>query len=175
MFSPDKLRWKLEMQGYSCSIDTGVVKIQRWLRFTPMVNTIWLLTGMILTSPLILVLFSLASMLGAGMKYHPFDLVYNHGIRYLTGTPPLPANPVPRRFSMGLVSVWSAGVAVLFTFDYFLAGYLLGAVPVLAGLTMTLTHFCLGSWIYRYLYLVAEWVSTLRSKYGRSRKEYESV
>lgn len=148
---------KLELQGYSCNIDSQAMKLRHWLRLTPLLSTLWIAAGLFYSSPFILAFFALVSTAGAGMWNHPFDLVYNKGLRFLSGTPPLPPNPLPRRFSMGLAAGWSMLVAFFFAIGFNTTAYLLGGILITAGLTMTLTHFCLGAWIYKQFRGITAW------------------
>ena len=75
--------------------------------------------GTVLASPTILLVLAPIAALAAASPVHPFDLIYNYGIRHLTGTGPLPRRGAPTRFGCGmgavllLVTAWafSAGHA----------------------------------------------------------------
>ena len=55
------------------------------------------------------------AVLGAVFPVHPFDLIYNHGLRHLTGTTSLPRNGAPTRFACSIASIWVAAIALVFT------------------------------------------------------------
>lgn len=136
------------MQGFSCSVGSVIPEVQAWLRLTPAISTAWITAGLLLTSPALLFTFAAVSAFGSTRESHPFDALYNYGIRAFIDAPPLPPNPIPRRFSMALAAGWSTLVGVLFMLGAVFWGYLFGAVLLLAGLANILTHFCLGAWIY---------------------------
>jgi len=147
--------WKrLEMQGFvGCRNDPAFVQVAPWLRFTPALGVILIGLGTILASPLIL--FSLAplALFGAIIGVHPGDLIYNYGVRYLVDTPPLPKSPVPRRFGFGVMAVALAVTGWIFLTGATLAGYVLGAVLTLIPIiSVTVSHFCVLSWLYRLLF-----------------------
>jgi hypothetical protein len=58
---------------------------------------------------------------------HPFDLIYNYGIRHFTGTGPLPRRGVPTRFGCGMGAVLVLITAWAFSAGHMVVGYALGA------------------------------------------------
>ena len=71
-------------------------------------------TGLALQSAvLILALVPIGAVAGWTAR-HPFDLLWNHGLRRLFDAPPLPPNPTPRRHAFKLATVWLLAVGVLF-------------------------------------------------------------
>ena len=90
--------------------------------------------------------------LGGILPVHPFDLIYNYGLRHLTGTQPLPRNGAPTRFSCGVAGVWLVATALAFEFGVAWLGYLLGGVLTSIGVIVSVTHFCIPSLIYQLLF-----------------------
>ena len=76
---------------------------------------------------------------------HPFDLLWNHGVRRLFDAPPLPPNPTPRRHAFKLATVWLLAVAVLFAVGQATAALVLGGVLAAVCALVTVTHFCVPS------------------------------
>lgn len=141
---------RLTMQGFACDADPRIVAGARWLRFTPALSTLCIVTGTALRSPAVLWSFAAIAAVGAaGWSF--FDGLFNGIVRRLVGAPPLPPNPVPRRFAMGVAAAWSAGVGALFAAGSTWAGVIAGGALALAGAIVVTTHFCLGSWLYRIL------------------------
>jgi hypothetical protein len=130
----------LAMQGFS---DPAVCTVQRGLRFTPSLSTLWIATGTALASPVVLLGFALTSAFGASQRRHPFDRLYGR---------PLPENPPPRRFAMALAAAWAATAAILLATGHRSSGVVAGALLTAAGATVATTHFCLGSWVYRRIF-----------------------
>jgi len=103
-------------------------------------------------SPAILLGLAPIAALGAIFPVHPFDLIYNLGIRRFTGTHPLPRRGAPSRFACGLGAVWLIGTAALFLEGISLAGYILGGSLVAVGTLVATNHICIPSMIYRLLF-----------------------
>ena len=76
---------------------------------------------------------------------HPFDHLWNHGVRHLFGAPELPPNPVRRRHAFKLATVWLAGVATLLAVGASTAALALGSVLVGVCALVTATNFCIPS------------------------------
>ena len=64
-----------------------------------------------LASPTILWILTPIAALGALTHVHPFDLIYNYGIRFFRHTGPLPKRPAQNRFACGIGAVWLAATA----------------------------------------------------------------
>lgn len=149
---PPKVRRRLRIQGYSCQNESEFVQVVPWTRFSPALCSAIAAIGTILESPLVLAALTPIAALGAISPVHPFDLVYNHGIRYLTGTDPLPKNGVPRRFACVVATVWLAATATAFWAGALLLGYLLGALFVAVSGLIATTHICIPSMVYRRIF-----------------------
>jgi hypothetical protein len=107
-------------------------------------------TGLAFT-PLLWAMVPIAA-LGAIFKVHPFDLIYNYGLRHLTGTRSLPRNGAPTRFACGVASVWLVATALAFEAGLAWQGYLLGGVLTSIGTIVSVTHFCIPSLVYQFLF-----------------------
>ena len=107
----ETLRRRLTAQGFACEVEL-VGQMAPWLRWTPALGALWIAAGTTARSPTILWSFSLCAAAGA-MGWHPFDALFNHGVRHLLDLPQLPANPVPRRFAMTLAAIFSAVTGLL--------------------------------------------------------------
>ncbi len=145
-------RERLEAQGFACTDDPAFARVAPWLRFTPALCTILMGLGTVLASPVILGALVPISALGAVFPVHPFDLIYNHGIRRLTGTQPLPRNGAPRRFACGMAAVWLAATALAFGLGLTLLGYILGGALVAVAAVVSVSHFCVPSLVYGALF-----------------------
>jgi hypothetical protein len=146
------LRRLLDIQGYDCETDDTLARTQLWLRFSPGLCAGIAAAGTALASPAILWGLMIFAALGAILTFHPFDLIYNYGIRPLTGTPELPRNGAPRRFACAMATAWLLATGALFQTGFDLAGYLLGGAMVATAGLITLTHVCLPSMVYRLLF-----------------------
>jgi hypothetical protein len=72
-------------------------------------------------------------------------LIWNHGLRHLSGAPELPANPTPRRHAFKLATVWLLAIGPLFAFDQPTAALILGGILLSVCGLLTVTNFCVPS------------------------------
>jgi hypothetical protein len=108
--------------------------------------------GTALASPLILWALVPFAVFGARFPRHPFDYLYNFGVRHLTGTQPLPPHGAPRRFACAIASVWLVATGAAFASDLNVVGYLLGGTLTGVAFIVATTHFCIPSLIYGLLF-----------------------
>jgi hypothetical protein len=134
----------LEVQGYCLSAEES--RALRWgLRFPTALCLAVVVTGLVLQSAaLILTLVPIGAVAG-WTRRHPFDLIWNHGLRHLSRAPELPPNPRPRRHAFKLATVWLLAVGLLFAFGQATAGLVLGAVLVGVCGVVTTVNFCVPS------------------------------
>lgn len=76
---------------------------------------------------------------------HPFDHLWNRGVRHLTGAPPLPPNPTRRRHAFKLATFWLGAVTVLLAAGQATWALALGGVLLAVCLLVTVTNFCIPS------------------------------
>lgn len=145
-------RRRLDIQGFT-DIDENLLKqTASWLRFAFALCTILAALGTALASYTVLYILVPIAALGAIFPVHPFDLIYNYGIRYIKGTPALPKRGAPNRFACGLGSVWLIVTAFMFQSGSNTIGYILGASLTLVGLLVSTIDFCIPSLIYRSIF-----------------------
>ena len=146
------IKRRLEIQGFTDADPKMLAETAPWLRFAYGFCAVLAAVGVILASPAILIGLTLFSAWGAASPVHPFDYIYNYGIRRITGTGPLPERGAPARFACGLGTVWLVATAWAFYAGMMLTGYTLGVLLILvAGLVSTI-HFCIPSLIYRTIF-----------------------
>ena len=134
----------LETQGYRLSAaEAGRLRIG--LRFPTALCLALVVTGLALESALMVALLVPVGAVAGWSSRHPFDHLWNRGVRHLTGAPALPPNPTRRRHAFKLATVWLAAVAVLFAAGAATAGLVLGGVLVAVCALVTGTNFCIPS------------------------------
>jgi Domain of unknown function (DUF4395) len=133
----------LAVQGYCLRSEES--HALRWgLRLPTALCLALIVAGLALQSAvLILALVPIGAVAG-WTRRHPFDLLWNHGLSYLTGAPELPPNPTPRRPAFKLGAVWLLAVCVLFAVGQPTA-LILGGVLVPVCALVTVTNFCIPS------------------------------
>ena len=149
--SPRLQSW-LELRGIACSSDPEFVKLVPWIRTTFVLcgSLVGIGTAFAFT-PLLWAMVPIAAA-GAIFKVHPFDLIYNYGLRHLTGTRPLPPNGAPMRFSCGVAGVWIVAIALSFNLGVAPLGYVLGAMLISIAAVVSVTHFCIASFGYQFVF-----------------------
>lgn len=134
----------LKVQGY-CLTDEESHALRLGLRFSTALCLALVVTGLVLQSAaLILALVPIGAVAG-WTRRHPFDLIWNHGLRHLSRAPELPPNPPRRRHSFKLATVWLLAVGLLFALGQATAALVLGAVLVAVCGLVTATSFCVLS------------------------------
>jgi hypothetical protein len=142
-------RWLVELQGFTGLDDDTVRRVDYGLRFSPLVCLSVTAIGTALASGTVLWWLLPFAVAGAVLPGHPFDVLYNHGLRYLTGGARIPRYPLPRRFACALASLWLIATASCFDHGAVLAGQILGWGLVAAAFVNVSTGFCVPSFIFR--------------------------
>ena len=134
----------LAVQGY-CLSAAEAAKLRVGLRFPTALCLALVITGLVLeSSVLILALVPIGAIAG-WTRRHPFDLLWNHGLRLLVNAPELPPNPTPRRHAFKLATAWLLAIDVLFAAGQATAALVLGGVLVAVCGLVTATNFCIPS------------------------------
>ncbi|MEQ1752501.1 MAG: DUF4395 domain-containing protein [Micropepsaceae bacterium] len=141
---------RLHTQGFTNVDDDWLAEIAPWLRWSPVLCGTIAAVGTALASPWVLLLLACTAFLGAVLPFHPFDLIYNYGIRFLVGKRPLPPNRAPRRFACGVATVWLVATAFLFSIGQTTAGYMIGTMFVGVAALVSTTDICIASIIFNY-------------------------
>lgn len=146
------VRGRLEAQGFLGLDDASLSEVAAWLRWSPALCTLTMIAGVALQSPLLLWMLAATALLGTLLPFHPFDLLYNHGVRYFTGTGPLPHQGPQRRFACGLATVWLVVTGGAFHANEPAIGFALGIPLILVAALVSITHICIPSMIYNALF-----------------------
>ncbi|HKY34892.1 MAG TPA: DUF4395 family protein [Polyangiaceae bacterium] len=142
----------LDIQGFEAVDRQHLAQVAPWLRLAYGLCTGLVLVGTITASPVILLCLTPVAALGAALPIHPFDLIYNHGIRRLTGTGALPRRGAPARFACGLAVPWLLVTAWAFSAGHAAVGFALASTLVVVGGLVSTTHVCIPSMLYRALF-----------------------
>jgi hypothetical protein len=115
------VRENIQAQGFCGLDDKTYAQINYPLRLSPAICMVWAGLGTALASPTMLWALMPFAALGAMLPGHPFDVLYNYGLRHLLRTPALPRYGIRRRFAcavattMIIVAAWSfqAGMPIV--------------------------------------------------------------
>lgn len=143
-----KVRSRLEAQGFLGLTDGEIEKLNYWFRLAPAICLVWTTVGVAMASPAVLIALVPFAVLGAVLPVHPFDVIYNYGIRLVTGGPKIPRYGRPRRSACMMASLMISIMAAAFYFGFSAAGYVIGGVMFgMAGVQVA-TGFCVPSFFY---------------------------
>jgi hypothetical protein len=134
----------LATQGYCLTRDEAQ-RLRVGLRFPTALCLALVITALGLQSAALVALLAPVGLVAGWTSRHPFDHLWNRGLRHLAGAPELPPNPVRRRHAFKLATFWLAGVAILFAAGLNTAALLLGGVLVAVCGLVTVTNFCVPS------------------------------
>jgi hypothetical protein len=147
-----KMRQRIETQGFLGLTDLEIRQINPWLRLAPGLCLVWIAIGVVNASPIILGMLVPFAFLGGVSDGHPFDVIYNHGIRHLLGLPELPDYRAPRRFACLMASTALSTAAILFAVGLTVPGYIIGGAMMMMATTNVLTGICGPAVIYGRLF-----------------------
>jgi Domain of unknown function (DUF4395) len=134
----------LAVQGYYLSGEES--RALRWgLRFPTALCFVLVTSGLVLQSAVLILALVPVGALAGWTRRHPFDLIWNHGLRHLAGAPELPPNPTPRRHAFKVGTAWLLSVGLLLAFGESSAALILGVPLLIACGLLTLTNFCIPS------------------------------
>jgi len=108
------------------SEDDARAGIGPWLRWAANICTGVVAVGTALASPWVLWALAATAIAGGFLPNHPFDYIYNYGVRHLTRTPSLPPNSPQRKFALAIAGLLLAGTGVAFFVDATTLGYGMG-------------------------------------------------
>jgi hypothetical protein len=146
-------RRRLNVQGLNDLDDETLGETAPWHRMAFGLCALMAGVGTVLASPTVLWILMPIAALAALFPVHPFDLIYNHGIRYLRDTGPLPKRRAQSRFACGVGAVWLVATALAFQSGALITGYVLGGALTGVALLVSTTDICIPSMIYNALFL----------------------
>jgi hypothetical protein len=147
-----RTRHLLDIQGFDTVDSQELAPVAPWLRLTFALCGVLGGLGTLMASPTILLVLALIAAIAAASPVHPFDLIYNYGIRHLTGTGPLPRRGLPTRFGCGMGAVLVLVTAWALSAGHQIAGYALGGLLTFVVLLVSATDICIPSLIYRSIF-----------------------
>ena len=139
----------LELQGFYDVADNDLEQVDFGLRVSPAICLTLVAIATVLGSANMLWALLPLAIMGGTLSSHPFDVVYNHGLRHWIKGPRLPRYPAPRHFACLLASVFIVAEALSFQFGAALAGQVIGGVLTATALVPVATGFCVPSFLYR--------------------------
>jgi Domain of unknown function (DUF4395) len=144
------MRGNLTNQGY-CLSDSERRALSLGLRFSTGLCLGLVIGALALES---VPMLGAVVMIGAVASFaprHPFDYIWNHGVRHFVKGPPVPKNPPRRRDAFKVATGWLVVVSTLLLAGAATAALVLGGLLVAACATVTVTNLCLPSETFAWL------------------------
>ena len=138
----ETMRQRIEAQGFLGLTDLEIRQANPWLRLAPGLCALWIAIAVVNASPIALAMLVPFAFLGGVSDGHPFDVIYNHGIRHLLGLPELPDYQAPRRFACLMATTALTTTAIFFAVGFNAGGYILGGAMTMMATTNVLTGIC---------------------------------
>ena len=135
-------RERIQAQGFCGLSDATYAQINYPLRLSPAIMMVWVAVGTVLASAPILWALVPFTALGAILTGHPFDVFYNHGLRYLTGARKLPRYGFRRRLAFAVATTMMSLAAWGFQAGLPLLGYIIGGAMVASTCLNVITGIC---------------------------------
>jgi len=152
-FISETCKRRLHVQGYVNYSDKELNDYKYGIRFAYGLCITLVATGLAFNNIPVLSFIALIAFVGAFPPYHPFDYLYNYGVRQLLNKPKMPPRTNQGRFACGIASAWLVGVIYLLHANQVLIGNILGAALFAVGVLVATTDICIPSMIYNSIFL----------------------
>ncbi|MCH7891611.1 MAG: DUF4395 family protein, partial [Gemmatimonadetes bacterium] len=142
----------LDVQGLDTVDEERLAEVAPWLRLSfGLCATLAIVATALASTPLLFALAAIAFLAGV-LPVHPFDLIYNHGVRHATKTPPLPRRGPPARFACGVGALWLIVTVGAFDASWTTVGYVLGFTLAGVAILVSTMDICIPSMIFRAIF-----------------------
>ena len=139
---------RLCIQGFGSCSGAQLAAYRFGIRLPYLVCAFIALIGVIFASVPILSVLLFIALLGVLLPNHPFDYVYNYGIRQMMGRPKLPRRTPQVRFACGVATFWLIVTILLFRAGWITAGTIWGLIMVAIATLVGSTDICIPSMVY---------------------------
>ncbi|HEX8040852.1 MAG TPA: DUF4395 family protein [Chryseosolibacter sp.] len=145
-------RKRLEAQGYVGLTDAQLNDFKVGIRFAYSLCALLVLSGLIFSNVAILLTAMTIAFFAMMPPYHPFDYLYNYGVRRFLHKPKLPPRTNQGRFACGIATIWVGGIILLLTNNMEVWGYIAGGVLLSVAGLVSILDICIPSMIYNFLF-----------------------
>lgn len=144
----------IRAQGYQQFSDYEIADLAFGNRFAYILCTSLLASSVAMAYIPGLLAMATIAFLTIVLPYHPFDYIYNHGLRQLLNKPQLPPRSAQLKFACTVATTWILITAYLFYAEMCIAAYVMGGLLVAVATTVSTTDYCLPSVIYNFIFNV---------------------
>jgi uncharacterized protein DUF4395 len=147
-----KLIKRLKIQGYCNLSENHLSELAFGNRLAFILCSVIVFIGVATANIPLLSAMGMIAFLGVVLPYHPFDYVYNHGLRIIMNKPKLPPRSSQIKFACTIATLWLASTITLFYMDYMITGYIVGGVLFSLAVTVSTTDICIPSLLYNFIF-----------------------
>lgn len=145
-------RKRLHIQGYDNFSDKELNDYKYGIRFAYVGCVTLVAFGIYFQSIPILAITAVIAFAGAFPPYHPFDYLYNFGVRHLLTKPKMPPRTNQARFACGMASIWLVITIYLLYNNFTVLGNILAIALFAIGALVATTDICIPSMIYNSIF-----------------------
>lgn len=145
-------RKRLHIQGYDNFSDKELLDYKFGIRFAYVGCITLVAFGVYFQSIPILAITAVIAFVAAFPPYHPFDYLYNYGVRHLLNKPKMPPRTNQARFACGIASIWLVITIYLLHNNFTVAGNILAVALFVIGALVATTDICIPSMIYNSIF-----------------------
>jgi Domain of unknown function (DUF4395) len=136
-------------QGFEAPPPETCARQYSALLFQPRTVLLWVVAGILFQSAPLFAALGAVLWWGALLpKYNPFDALYNQTFGRRAGGFRLTPSPAPRRAANAMAGTDAMACAMLMHFGLAAAAYVAEGIFLASALALTLSGFCLGSFLY---------------------------
>lgn len=145
---------RLKAQGYLNYSDSEISELAFGHRFAFIICGSIVALGVATANIPILAAMTLVAFGGVILPYHPFDYLYNYGLRWMMNKPKLPPRSKQLKFTCAVATAWLLGTVFLFYSNHMVAGYIAGGLLFTVAFIVSTTDFCIPSTIYNFIFKI---------------------
>lgn len=143
-----KTLWRFQVQGYAKDTPEELAKMKFGIRFPYVSCAVILAAGLYYLHIPTLIVLTVIAFGGVVLPNHPFDYLYNYGLRFLIGGARVPRRVAQMRFACSVATVWLVITIYLLSSGAIVTAQVWGGLLVVVALLVGLTDICLPSIIY---------------------------
>ena len=149
---PQKNIERLETQGFTGYTKEELSNHQFGIRFAYWTCASFVAVGTILNNIPILTIALLAALGAVVHNRHPFDYIYNNGVRQLLKKPKSPKRAIQGKVACAIASLHIIGIIYCFYNGYITGGYIISVMLLIPALIVASTDYCIPSVAFSFLY-----------------------
>lgn len=144
----------IRTQGYFDQTDQEVASLALGNRFAYSLCLSIVVVGTALGNVPLLAAMTVVAFFGVVLPNHPFDYLYNYGLRQMLGRPKLPRRSPQLKFACTVATLWLGATVFAFYSGAMTAGYILGGSLAVIAFLVSVFDFCIPSIVYNFLFRV---------------------